>query len=68
MSLSLIFEIVPEIQYFFCYVDYCKLYYVDKKIQLILKTFIRNMKKNYYMVDYCNYSDVHPLLLHYIEN
>ena len=68
MSLSLIFEIVPEIQDFFCYTDCCKLYLVDKNIQFILKTFIRNMKKNYYMVEHCNYSDVHPLLLHYIGN
>jgi len=61
--LEVLFDLFPDFYLYFRYIDLSRLYFVNKtmkkKIGLSIKKFC--------LVEHCNYSEIQPLLLHYIK-
>jgi len=62
--LYVILEIYPDFYHFFYYRDIAILHNVSKNLRSKMKKIIQMLKAKYYNCDYCNFSDVNPLLIY----
>jgi hypothetical protein len=59
-----IFDIYPDFHSFFNYRDIVILYNVSIKLRAKMKIIITMLKAKFYNCDYCNFSEVNPLLVY----
>jgi len=59
-----IFDIYPDFYSFFNYRDIVILYNVSIKLRAKMKIIITMLKAKFYNCDYCNFSEVNPLLVY----